>query len=100
MLNYYRTATDQGVIKPSELEFDAKIIDSDPTKFFNKFRTDPKYKVLEQSLNTDLNAKRKEFGLPLAPMPQAPAQSSGSKIMVNPKTGERIQLVNGKWQKI
>lgn len=63
-LNQMRTATDQGVIKPSEIEFDRQLIDSDPTKFFNKMRVDPKYKVVEQWATRDLNAKRQEYDLP------------------------------------
>lgn len=62
-LNQLRTATDQGVIKPSEIEFDRQLIDADPTKFFSKMRTDPKYAEVERWGTNDLNATRNSLGL-------------------------------------
>jgi hypothetical protein len=103
MLNYYRTATDQGVIKPSELEFDSKIVDSDPTKFFNKFRTDPKYKILEDSMTKDLNSKRNQYGLPQVQNTSGSSPSSSSSNegkMIQLKDGSRAVMKNGKWIKI
>jgi hypothetical protein len=96
MLNYYRTATDQGVIKPSELEFDSKIVDSDPTKFFNKFRVDPKYKTLEDSMTKDLNSKREQYGLPQVKNTANTTTQTPETRMVK---GVQYHKVPGGWQK-
>lgn len=61
-LNQYRTGTGQGVYKESQAEADKKLVAEDPTAFFNKFRTDPKYKVLQQSLIHEYNNNLKGAG--------------------------------------
>jgi hypothetical protein len=62
----YRRANGQGVFKESEAHFVKGIVAEDPTAFFNKVRVDPKYKALEDSNLSELNAALKAHGLPEA----------------------------------
>lgn len=63
LLNDLRMSKHQGVIKPSQTEQDQKVLDADPTRFFNSFRTDPKYKALEESSLQDSNSFRNLYKL-------------------------------------
>lgn len=63
-LNQYRVATGQGVYKESQAEADRKLVDDNPTQFFSKFRADPKYKVLETSIQQELDRQRSSLGIP------------------------------------
>lgn len=63
-LNQYRTGTGQGVYKEAQAEADKKLVAEDPTAFFGRFRTDPRYKVLEESLRHEYNNNLKGAGLP------------------------------------
>lgn len=60
----YRRANGQGVFREAEANFVKGIVADDPTTFFNKYRTDPKYKALEDSNNMALNGLKKSYGLP------------------------------------
>jgi len=60
----YRRANGQGVFREAEAHFVSGIVDQDPTKFFSSFRTDPKYKALEDSNGATVNNLRKSYGLP------------------------------------
>lgn len=58
----YRQANGEGVFKPSENEFIGSIIETHPTKFFNKFRVDPKFKAVEDGINADLDSIKAKYG--------------------------------------
>lgn len=60
----YRRANDQGVFKDSEAHFVKGIVEEDPTKFFNSWRVDPKYKALEDANGATLNHIKRSYGLP------------------------------------
>lgn len=66
VLNKFRTSTGQGVYKESQAEADRKLVDDNPTRFFNEYTTQPKYKVLRDSIERDLEALKKGYGLPTA----------------------------------
>ena len=59
----YRQANGEGVFRKGESDFISGIVDSEPTKFLNSFRVDPKFKALEGSINTDLQTLRNKYGL-------------------------------------
>lgn len=63
----YRRANGQGVFREAEADFVKGIVDQDPTKFFGDFRTDPKYRALEDSNFGTLNNLKKSVGLPVTP---------------------------------
>lgn len=81
----YRRANNQGVFKESEASFVQGIVDSDPTRFFSTWRTDPKYKALEQGNHKELNDLERGYGLPPSKSEAAPVQR------IDPKTG-RVAL--------
>lgn len=51
----YRMATHGGVYKEGEQNFISKLIDEDPTKFFNKIRVLPQLKALQQTNRAKMN---------------------------------------------
>lgn len=59
-----RSANGQGVFREAEANFINSIVDQDPTKFLNSFRTDPKYKALEDSNLSTMNTLKSNYGLP------------------------------------
>lgn len=60
----YRRANGQGVFREGEAEFVKGIVEADPTKFFNSWRVDPKYRALEDSNGATLNHLKRSYGLP------------------------------------
>jgi hypothetical protein len=66
LANAYRNATHGGVYKEGEQEMINTVIPSDPTRFFNSLRTNPKIKELitENAMNSNL--LKKQYGLPAA----------------------------------
>lgn len=60
----YRNAINGGVFKKGEQEFIDNIIDSDPTKFFNKLRIAPKLKAVLETNQAQLNNLKQNYGLP------------------------------------
>lgn len=62
----YRRANGQGVFREAEAKFVEGVVDKDPSKFLNEYRTDPKYKALEDSNLVELNGIKKSYGLPQA----------------------------------
>lgn len=60
----YRGAINGGVYKKGEQEFIDTIVDSDPTKFFNKIRVLPKLKAVILSNDAQFNTLKRSVGLP------------------------------------
>lgn len=92
--NMYREAMNGGVFKKGEQEFIGSIIDSDPTKFFNKIRVLPKLVEAGRENQMSLNILKKGYGLPAAaPMQQEPQIKTvnGVKYMRGPN-GEAIKV--------
>lgn len=58
----YRRANGQGVFREAEADFVKGIVEQDPTKFFNSFRVDPKYKALEDTNLASLNHTLSAYG--------------------------------------
>ncbi len=92
----YRQATHGGVYKEGEQNFISKIIDEDPTKFFNKVRVLPSLNAVVQENRQRINQKAKALGLP----GYTPEQSSVSKIkegQTGTYNGKPTIYTNGKW---
>lgn len=95
----YRQATNGGVYKESEQNFIGKLIDSDPTKFFNSIRVVPQLKAMqnENKARLDNIAKSKGFaGYPGARQDQGQSQPqikvvNGIKYMRGPN-GEAVKV--------
>ena len=97
----YRQATNGGIYKAGEQDFIGKIIDSDPTKFFNKLRTIPQLDAVKADLGNQMNDYARSRGLhqftgypgsSQEPVKQTKQQSSLSK------SGKPIvQNAKGKW---
>lgn len=60
----YRQATHGGVYKEGEQNFISKLIDSDPTKFFNSIRVMPQLKAIASENKARVNQLVKSKGLP------------------------------------
>lgn len=90
----YRRANGQGVFREAESNFVKGIVDDKPTAFFNKFRTDPKYKALEDSNLIQLNAVKKMHGLPES----QPSAYNAPQFAT--KGGIKYQKVPGGWKKV
>ena len=89
----YRQATHGGVYKEGEQNFISKLIDSEPTKFFNNIRVVPQLKALseENKSRIDQTAKNLGFqGYSKQSQPQQPQESVS-------KSGRPIIFQNGKW---
>jgi hypothetical protein len=59
----YRQANGEGVFRKGESDFISGIIDSEPTKFLNAWRTDPKFKAAIDSAKLDLNSTLGKYGI-------------------------------------
>lgn len=75
----YRRANGQGVFREAEADFVKGIVDQDPTKFFNSWRTDPKYKALEEDNMNQLNGVKRNYGLPTPYKPPSAKPYIGKK---------------------
>lgn len=63
----YRNSINGGVFKKGEQEFIDQIIDSDPTKFFNKIRVLPKLKEVLDNNENQLSTLKRGYGIPVGP---------------------------------
>lgn len=100
----YRDNTNGGVFKEGEQNFISKIIDSDPTKFFNKVRVMPGLKAVADDNETKLNAVLKTQGFPTqksqsqsAAGKQAPQKAGPVEGSTATSGGKPIIFRNGKW---
>lgn len=93
----YRQATHGGVFKEGEQNFISKLIDDDPTKFFNKIRVLPSLNALKNTSSAKLNGYAKSLGFDGYVTPgQKEESSSSNQPSTDPKTGRPIQWINGK----
>lgn len=102
----YRQATHGGVYKEGEQNFISKLIDSEPTKFFNQIRVLPQLNAIANENQQRVNQLVKSKGF----SGYEGAKSSGSKqskespyegkTILNKSTGERQIMKNGAWQKV
>ncbi len=58
-----RVAQDQGVFKESDQKFITSMVDSDPTAFFGKVRTIPKYQEIRRQNDDSVKAMHKAYGI-------------------------------------
>lgn len=93
----YRQATNGGVYKEGEQHFISGLIDSDPTKFFNKIRVIPQLQAIAHEHNARMGQLMQSVGLP----PTA-GQSSAAAQTPEIRTVNKVQYqkVNGGWAKI
>jgi hypothetical protein len=77
----YRQANGEGVFRKGESDFISGIIDSEPTKFLNQFRVDPKFKALEGSINADLDTLKGKYGIQSQAMPQQSQQPQAPQMI-------------------
>jgi hypothetical protein len=59
----YRQSSDAGVFKESEKDFINSFVHKDPTAFFSEYRTDPGYKVLEESNRNRIAGIYQNYGI-------------------------------------
>lgn len=87
----YRQATHGGVYKEGEQNFISKLIDSDPTKFFNNIRVLPQLNAIANENKARVNQLVKSKGFP----GYQGAQSQPDVRMS--KSGKPMIQKNGKW---
>jgi hypothetical protein len=68
----YRQATHGGVYKEGEQNFISKLIDSDPTKFFNSVRVLPSLNALAKEHNSRMQQTVRSLGFPRYERPNIP----------------------------
>lgn len=90
----YRRANAQGVFKPAEAEFVEGIVAQDPTAFFAKYRTLPKYRALKEMNTMELQGLTKKVGLDVHPDFYGPAPTKVSNGVIYKKgpNGEAIPV--------
>lgn len=94
----YRLATHGGVYKEGEQNFISKIIDDDPTKFFNEIRVLPKVQAVADQHKVRMNTLLKSKGFSGYSGSQSqPSNALEGKTATNPQ-GHKIIMKNGKWQ--
>lgn len=94
----YRQATHGGVYKEGEQNFISKIIDDDPTKFFNELRVMPKVQAVADAHKIRMDQLLKNKGFDGYKGYQGASSQGGAQTkMMN---GAQYQKVNGGWQKI
>lgn len=79
--NLYREAINGGVFKAGEQNFINKIIDNDPTKFFNNIRVLPKLDEALRENENSLNVLKKSNGLPVQQTTNASQQQPQYKTV-------------------
>lgn len=92
----YRAATNGGVYKEGEQNFISKIIDSNPTKFFNSIRVSPQLEALSKEHEHRMGTILNSYGF------KAPASSSGGGghkdgDVMKSKSGKDLVFGNGQW---
>lgn len=92
--NMYREGINGGVFKEGEQGFIGKVIDSDPTKFFNSIRVLPKLDQAFRDNESALNGLKKGYGLPSS----TSMQDTGSNEPIKGKDGKMYmrKMINGK----
>ncbi len=93
----YRESVFNTVYKAGEQPLLEKVVGNDPTSIWNHFGNIPKIEEIIRANERNQNTIKKTAGLPVS---QPQQQQAPGRILHNPKTGEKIQLVNGQWQKI
>lgn len=83
----YRNAINGGVFKKGEQEFIDQIVDSDPTKFFNKVRVLPKLKEVINSNDAQLNTLKRSVGLPEAAAQNSPVRGKDGRMYIKDPSG-------------
>lgn len=103
----YRQATHGGVYKEGEQNFISKLIDSDPTKFFNGIRVLPQLNAIAGENQKRVNQLVKSKGLPgypgiqeSSPKQSTPTVPKEGDMITNKSTGEKRIMQNGRWQKV
>lgn len=94
----YRQATHGGVYKEGEQNFISKLIDQDPTKFFNSVRVLPQLNAISNETNSRLNQLVKSKGFQGY---ERPATQSKESRPIEGTTGtfggKPVVFQNGKW---
>ena len=92
----YRQATHGGVYKEGEQNFISKLIDQEPTKFFNTIRVLPQLKALATENEARINETAKHLGFAGYKRPSAgTVPADGTTGMHN---GKPTIVTNGKWK--
>lgn len=86
----YRMVTHGGVYKASEADFISKIIDDNPTKFFNQIRVLPQLKAVQNDSQSQMDQMLKDKGFQGYPKDQ----SSGGNY--NSQQNSKIQMFMSK----
>jgi hypothetical protein len=101
----YREASNGGVYKAGEQSFINKIIDPDPTAFFNAYRVMPKLKAIQDESNAQINTYIRTLGFPgqaitsqtdnpqVAAKPSADLQKHIAYARANPKDPRSAKLL-------
>lgn len=86
----YRQANGEGVFRKGESDFISGIIDSEPTKFLNKYRVDPKFGALEQSIKSDVGSITGKYTTHNFSDTQESNGSSGEEERYDPKSKRTV----------
>lgn len=92
----YRQATHGGVYKEGEQNFISKIIDDDPTKFFNELRVMPKVQAVADAHQIRMDQLLKNKGFKGYKSQQTGSSDSDTKMMHR----AQYKKVDGGWQKV
>lgn len=98
----YRQATNGGVYKEGEQGFISKVIDSEPTKFFNSIRVLPKLTAVQKESSAQLNQLLKSKGYTQGYKPEAIAEEkkAGPKEgTTGTYNGQSVVFSGGKWKR-
>lgn len=92
----YRLNTHGGVYKEGEQNFISKLIDEDPTKFFNDIRVVPQLQAISSENRARLNQLVKSKGFSGY---NPPSQQSAPAQQTQTMGGVQYKKVNGGWQR-
>lgn len=84
------------VFRESEKPLLQQFVDDNPAGAFKKLSTQPKLRTILESNAMQMNTLKNSYGLPGN---NTPVQMEGQTI-INKSTGQRMQMVNGKWTSI
>jgi hypothetical protein len=93
----YRQATHGGVYKEGEQNFISKLIDSNPTKFFNSIRVAPQLQAISGENQARVDQKAKSLGFSGYSGNSGQNNSPKEGMSGTSKTGRPITFKNGKW---
>lgn len=91
----YRQATHGGVYKEGEQNFISKIINDDPTAFFNKIRVLPSVQAVSDQHQIRMDQLMKSKGFP--GYQRTPSQQSNEPQQMTSKSGRPMVQKDGKW---